>query len=61
MLNLITFRIFEIIMKNVSHSPFLIRRVHHGVRKVIYVACEKYFWKEINVFVKSGISFSREL
>ena len=23
-------------------------------RKVIYVECKKYFWKEINVSVKSG-------
>ena len=30
-LNSITFRIFETIIKKVSHSPLLIRRVHHGV------------------------------
>ena len=39
MLNSIALRIFEIIMKNVSHSPLLIRRVHHGV------LCEEHVQK----------------
>ena len=47
-------------MKN-AKKPLKKRFSTDKNRKVIYVACEKYFWKEINVFVKSGISFSREL